>query len=102
MPIELKRLRDGDIQIICETKKQVVDLLALNKQTLLGYTVDVTTPASWNSVRGVISSPALRTLTDQEIIDCARPTDGIIAARHWLRTNHLTKLREPSNSVCIT
>ena len=102
MPIELKRLRDGDIQIIVSQSKQTKALLALNEQDLCGFKVQVSCPAAWNTVRGVISGPSLRLLTDEDIIECQHQDDGIIAAKHWERTNNETRQREPSNTVCIT
>ena len=64
--------------------------------------VDVTAPPKWNSAKGIISSPDLRLMTDDDIVECSDEADGIIFARHFPRTNRQTKLREPSNTVVIT
>ena len=44
----------------------------------------------------------LRSMSDSDILGCAEESDGIIAARHLLRTNYATKVKETSNTVLLT
>ena len=64
--------------------------------------VTVTAPEKWNSIKGTISGPGLRTMTDFDIVDCAVDDDGIISVFHWTRINNVSKVREPGNTVVLT
>ncbi|CAL4098408.1 unnamed protein product, partial [Meganyctiphanes norvegica] len=99
-PQEIQKLRSGDILFITAEAEQTRKLMALT--LFCGVPVTVSTPARWNTVRGTISGPGLQPLTPQDIIDCQDDTDGIIAAKHFQRTNYRTKHRENSNTVLIT
>ena len=103
-PLEIQRIYTGksagNIMVYCVDEYQTRKLLDIEEFN--SAPVVATLPARWNSCTGTISGRELRALTDGEIIELQNDNNGIIDCFHFPWTNRETKVRENSNTVCLT
>ena len=103
-PLDINRIYSGksagNVMVHCADENQTSTLLSSN---LFGNLEVVSKlPARWNTVQGVISGRDLRDMSDGEILIGQNEGNGLIDAFHFPYYNKTTKIRENSNTVCIT
>ena len=64
-PRDLKKLRSGDISITTKDSNQNRSLM--NLKNFCGIAVTTSIPEKWNSMKGTISGPSLREISDQDM-----------------------------------
>ena len=78
IPTRIQRFRNGNLVVHTSDVGQVRILLLLSE--FCGLPVSGSLSEQFNSVLGLVSGPALRTLTDDEIVECAAERDGVVSA----------------------